>query len=328
MQYTLATLGLVALAAAAPAPQGVTSAIAPTTTPPSDCKASYDGKFQIQIVNVTSSTGTKAKRQADGTLTITLSDGVLTDQDGRTGYIAANDQFQFDGPPQTGAKYTAGFALCSNNSLTLGDDAIFYGCLSGTFYNLYDENDSAQCTPIYIQAIPYGGSSATGGEASDGQPTATSVVSQLSDGQVTGTPVSSPITQISDGQPQAPTSVASPITQISDGQPQAPTSAASPITQISDGQPQAPTSAASPITQISDGQPQAPTSAVSPITQISDGQPQAPTSAVSPVTQISDGQPQAPTSAPAYTPSGSIVPVPSNGTSPTSPSAPPVYTGA
>ncbi|OPB40510.1 cell wall protein [Trichoderma guizhouense] len=124
---------------------------------------------------------------------------------------------------------------------------------------------------------------------SDGQPqvhttTIAIPICQIGDGQVQGhtTPCGggggkSPVTQISDGQPQVP-----PVTQVSDGQPQAP-----PVTQISDGQPQAPTgSAKQPVTQISDGQPQAPPA----VTQISDGQPQAP-----PVTQISDGQPQAPT---------------------------------
>ncbi|KAL6803320.1 hypothetical protein GGI42DRAFT_24161 [Trichoderma sp. SZMC 28013] len=160
-----------------------------------------------------------------------------------------------------------------------------------------------------------GGSGGSGGETtvgtkvvqttivtaiSDGQPqvhttTVAIPICQIGDGQVQGhtTPCGgggkSPVTQISDGQPQAP-----PVTQVSDGQPQAP-----PVTQISDGQPQAPTQSAKqpespPVTQISDGQPQAPTQSAkqseSPVTQISDGQPQAP-----PVTQISDGQPQAPT---------------------------------
>ena len=64
-----------------------------------------------------------------------------------------------------------------------------------------------------------------------------------------------PVSQISDGQPQAPTGA--PVTQISDGQPQAPTGA--PVSQISDGQPQAPTG--TPVSQISDGQPQVTTSA-------------------------------------------------------------------
>ena len=55
-------------------------------------------------------------------------------------------------------------------------------------------------------------------------------------------------------QPQAPTGAA--VSQIADGQPQAPTGA---VSQIADGQPQAPTGA---VSQIADGQPQAPTGAV------------------------------------------------------------------
>ena len=73
------------------------------------------------------------------------------------------------------------------------------------------------------------------------------------------------------GYPPASPSGGSPITQISDGQPQNPTGA--PITQISDGQPQNPTGA--PITQISDGQPQNPnpTGSGAPVSVQSDGQP-------------------------------------------------------
>ncbi|KAI4138992.1 MAG: hypothetical protein LQ341_004414 [Variospora aurantia] len=89
------------------------------------------------------------------------------------------------------------------------------------------------------------------------------------------------------------------------------------VSQIIDGQPQAPTSpvsivdAAPAITQISDGQLQAPTDApeVTPISQITDGQLQAPTDAPTPISQISDGQLQAPT-APS---TGAPVPT-SNGT--------------
>lgn len=55
-------------------------------------------------------------------------------------YIAANYQFQFDAPPQAGAIYTTGFSLCANGSLALGGSAIFYQCLSGSFYNLYDRD--------------------------------------------------------------------------------------------------------------------------------------------------------------------------------------------
>lgn len=69
-------------------------------------------------------------------------------------------------------------------------------------------------------------------------------------GAAYGSPV---VSQISDGQVQAPTATAK-VSQISDGQVQAPTAA---VSQISDGQVQAPTATAK-VSQISDGQVQAP----------------------------------------------------------------------
>lgn len=219
------------------------------------------------------------QRQAD-TLLVTLQNGMLMDNKGRTGYIAANSQFQFDAPAQTGAIYTAGWSVCANGSLAIGGTTLFKQCLSGDFYNLYLENDAAQCSPIYIDIIPVGGATVTG------------AASQLSDGQPQATPI--PICELSDGQPQA--TKCQPVTQISDGQIQA--TSAKPVTQISDGQIQA-TTAKNPVTQISDGQIQA-TTAANPVTQISDGQIQA-TTAKNPVTQISDGQIQAPTARASYT---------------------------
>lgn len=325
MHSSFALAALAAVAYAAPAPQAVTSAIAPAASAPAGCSASYSGTFQIAAVNVTA----PAKRDLEtrqsscgleGSLTLTLENGILKDGQSRTGYIASNYQFQFDGPVQAGAIYTAGFSACSNSSLALGGSAVFYQCLSGSFYNLYDRNWAPQCNAVLLQILPCSGSSTPApsngvGQVPDGQPTGTAVgapVTQISDGQVqasTGIPIISelpdgqpqaptlipaPVTQIGDGQVQAPTTTAAPATQIGDGQVQAPTGVA-PVTQISDGQVQAPTSTAAPITQISDGQPQAPTG-VAPVTQISDGQIQAPTSTLAPITQISDGQIQAPTS--------------------------------
>ena len=106
------------------------------------------------------------------------------DQAGRTGYVAANDQFQFDDPPQTGAIYTAGFSLCENNTLALGDTVIWWQCLSGDFYNIYANKRGNQCNEIYIEAInAEGGSAPAATQAPDGQPAATSAaVSQMSDG--------------------------------------------------------------------------------------------------------------------------------------------------
>lgn len=124
---------------------------------------------------------------------MTLVDGVLTDDEGRTGYIASNSQFQFDAPPQAGAQYTAGFSVCSNGSLAIGGDAIWQQCLSGTFYNLYDENEAGQCSPVYINVL--GGGSDAAGDIGDGQVTASPVsseaaVTQIDDGQVSQAHVS------------------------------------------------------------------------------------------------------------------------------------------
>ncbi|ETI28022.1 hypothetical protein G647_00471 [Cladophialophora carrionii CBS 160.54] len=260
---------LAATVLASPMPQGVTSQIAPSSPAPEGCSPSFSGSFQITAVNVSSAAKRDLQsRQQDGVLTLTLADSVLVDQAGRTGYIASNYQFQFDSPPQAGAIYTSGFSVCSNYSLALGGSAIWYQCLSGNFYNLYDRNWAPHCVPIYLYALTSSAPATTTavptiGQQTDGQPTATSVATQLSDGQPQA-PTGAPATQLSDGQPQAPTGA--PATQISDGQPQAPTGA--PATQLSDGQPQAPTGAAA--TQLSDGQPQAPTGA--PATQLSDGQ--------------------------------------------------------
>jgi len=239
MQTTLALAALAAVAFAAPP----------------NCSPSYSGDFEITIVDPPI-----AKRDStcgqDGYLTLKLAGGVLTDAKGRIGYIASNYQFQFDAPPQENALSSSGYSVCQNGSLALGNSNIFYKCLSGNFYNLYDRHWAPQCSPILIDIMPCGAGNV--GQLSDGQPTATGIAKP-------------PVTQIGDGQPQAPTAV--PVSVV--------TNIPLPVTQISDGQPQAPTSVVPrpPVTQISDGQPQAPTSVVSrpPVTQISDGQPQAPT---------------------------------------------------
>jgi hypothetical protein len=301
----------------------VTSAIAPSASAPAGCSASHSGKFEITVVNATI-----AKRD---TLQLTLNSGVLKDAQGRTGYIASNYQFQFDGPPQAGAIYTSGFSLCGNGSLALGGSALWYQCLSGGFYNLYDRSWAPQCSPIYIDAIG-GASSAAATQATDGQVAGTTIVTsvtQRTDGQPYATTVA--VSQISDGQIQATTGV--PVSQISDGQIQAtppalvsqmtdgqvynPTSSpVAPVSQISDGQIQAsPIKSASSkpvaVSQISDGQVQATTGV--PISQISDGQVQATTGSAVPVSQISDGQIQATTAAPVTTTSAPAVSQKSDG---------------
>ncbi|CAI4061324.1 hypothetical protein N7582_001865 [Saccharomyces uvarum] len=89
-----------------------------------------------------------------GTLELVLKDGVLTDAKGRIGSIVANRQFQFDGPPpQAGAIYAAGWSITEDGYLAIGDNDVFYQCLSGNFYNLYDENVAEQCSAIHLEAV-------------------------------------------------------------------------------------------------------------------------------------------------------------------------------
>lgn len=98
---------------------------------------------------------------------MSLTDGELRDSKGRVGAIVANRQFQFDGPPpQAGTIYAAGWSFVPADvaglgekqsdtkeggfKLALGDQTTFYKCLSGDFYNLYDESIGAQCSAIEI----------------------------------------------------------------------------------------------------------------------------------------------------------------------------------
>ncbi|KAL6930346.1 hypothetical protein ACO0R3_003462 [Hanseniaspora guilliermondii] len=90
----------------------------------------------------------------NGTLAMKLNDGVLTDEKGRIGSIVANRQFQFDGPPpQAGAIYADGWGITPEGNLAIGDEEVFWQCLSGDFYNLYDTEIGAQCKPVHLEVV-------------------------------------------------------------------------------------------------------------------------------------------------------------------------------
>ncbi|KAF1970946.1 hypothetical protein BU23DRAFT_472190 [Bimuria novae-zelandiae CBS 107.79] len=134
--------------------QAVEIGIEPSSPAPKGCDRSPKGNFTIGYIPAS---GVARKREtaiadADGSLYLTLVDGVLTDGWDRTGSIVANHQFQFDGPPQAGAIYTGGFSVCQNKSLAIGGTTRWWNCLSGTFNNLYDEWIGDQCQEIRIVA--------------------------------------------------------------------------------------------------------------------------------------------------------------------------------
>ncbi|KAF6063843.1 hypothetical protein FOB64_005447 [Candida albicans] len=134
--------------------QHQTTAAAATTA--SAVKQINDGQIQHQ----TTTAENVAKAQSDAcssanNLEMTLHDSVLKDTHERWGAIVANHQFQFDGPiPQAGTIYSAGWSI-KDGYLYLGDSNIFYQCLSGDFYNLYDENVAKQCSAVKLSVIEF-----------------------------------------------------------------------------------------------------------------------------------------------------------------------------
>ncbi|GMM28630.1 beta-1,3-glucan linked protein [Martiniozyma asiatica (nom. inval.)] len=125
-----------------------------------------DGQIQGSTTKTTSASATSAPEEeddddefpvsckVDGALSMTLKGGILTDVKGRVGSIVANRQFQFDGPPpQAGAIYAAGWSISEDGDLSIGTTSVFYQCLSGNFYNLYDEHIGSQCEPVYLKVV-------------------------------------------------------------------------------------------------------------------------------------------------------------------------------
>ncbi|KAH6641998.1 hypothetical protein C7974DRAFT_93435 [Boeremia exigua] len=132
--------------------QAVEEGIEPSTPAPAGCLRTVEGNFTIGVENFFAPRSKRetAQQAADGALLCTLEDGILRDQYSRTGSVVANRQFQFDGPPQAGAIYTGGFAVCENGSLAIGGSTRWWRCMSGAFGNLYDETIGDQCTEIRI----------------------------------------------------------------------------------------------------------------------------------------------------------------------------------
>ena len=113
-----------------------------------------NGQVQAPTTTATWASGPTKFCQSASTLSLNLTDGVLFDKQGRTGYIAGNYQLQFDQPPQAGAIYTGGFSICNHN-LTLGSSSIFWQCRSGNHYNLYRRSGAAECDPVQLRLLRF-----------------------------------------------------------------------------------------------------------------------------------------------------------------------------
>lgn len=339
----LATLASITSAVMA---QAVTDKISPPgQKAPAGCVATAPGRFEITVIAATdipkrdlpparfSRLQKRKECGNEGVLVMSLKDSVAKDALDRTAYIASNFQFQFDGPPQAGAIYTAGFSLCPNGLLALGNSTQFWQCKSGDFWNLYDRHWAAQCDPVVFKAIPCGpGSEAMGADHAIGAIVATQVVSTtmvrpLADGQpqVITTEVPIAMCQIGDGQVQAHTTPCASITQ--------PLASATPLSQIPDGQVQVPPPAPEVPTKPAGSAP--PAGKPTPEPSKPTPEPSKPTpepskpEAPKPPSSPSEGVPKAPP--PSSSPSKGAPNVPTSPPSapPTAPpSAPPVGAGA
>lgn len=136
-----------------------TSPESDSSSPSTSVSVSSQTSAPTPSVAVSASMTSLVSCLTNSTLQLTLSNGTLLDAHNRTGYVASNYQFQFDGPPQAGAIYTAGWSVCSGGDeeggeqpmLALGGITTFYQCLSGRFYNLYTVNWAAQCSPVQLK---------------------------------------------------------------------------------------------------------------------------------------------------------------------------------
>ncbi|EGV65015.1 hypothetical protein PSN45_004850 [Yamadazyma tenuis] len=142
--------------------QPTTSASASVINQINDGQIQNQGTAAAQITdgqvqnNSTSDDTSGAKLETCATsdsLSMSLSASILTDAKGRIGSIVANRQFQFDGPPpQAGAIYAAGWSII-DGYLALGNNQTFYQCLSGDFYNLYDQDVADQCAEVKLAIV-------------------------------------------------------------------------------------------------------------------------------------------------------------------------------
>jgi len=75
----------------------------------------------------------------------------------------------------------SGFSICPNLTLASGTSALFYQCLSGDFYNLYDQSQGKQCNQVYITILPCHDTNPSDSVTPSALPSATSSSSSVSD---------------------------------------------------------------------------------------------------------------------------------------------------
>lgn len=147
------------ISAASSWPSGVHPGMMPPNTPAANetCVTSLNGMFILGKVGMAAPSHDVDKMVIHTTIArLSLIDGNLIDSSNRIGDIASNGQFQFDGPPQVGVLYTAGFYACGSQGhrkLALGGSTTFYACNSDTFSNWYYKATGGLCSAVELAIV-------------------------------------------------------------------------------------------------------------------------------------------------------------------------------
>lgn len=164
-------------------PTGVHPFVAPTATSSSasDCVDYLAEEFALSAVyTVPPPAGFVKSNKAVSNLGINLVNGTLIDTLNRLGSIVDNRQLQFDAYGQAGSIYTAGFQACGPTNkrlLALGGSTTWYGCVSGNFMNLYDQNIAPQCVALQLSLL---NNLNPGGDLNAAEPTAAAAFGPIS----------------------------------------------------------------------------------------------------------------------------------------------------
>ncbi|KAI5360441.1 hypothetical protein Slin14017_G086160 [Septoria linicola] len=149
-------------------PSIVSPYMMPTASPLAvNCRKTVKGWHKLSWtayddLNSTSHAGKKRSEELPqllGDMQIALVNGTLIDYGGRIGSIVANHQFQFDGPPQAGSIFTAGWSLCDSAVgpvLAHGGQFGFFVC--GYANNIYNTVVDNTCGRVYLGLLEASGS--------------------------------------------------------------------------------------------------------------------------------------------------------------------------
>jgi hypothetical protein len=127
----------------------------PHETIPADCSVDYLGAFNIGFTPVDPSSEdddemrSKHKLATRTLVSLELTDGYLVDDQQRMAYIDDRDMLQFEMYPRS-PQFNAGFSICKNGTIALGNSALWYRCRAGAYSTIFRAKPDSDCALSYI----------------------------------------------------------------------------------------------------------------------------------------------------------------------------------